>query len=112
MTSNTGDSASCGRAPTERRAALRWEARVLRLAQPLPTSAECSSQSGEVPHVCWGRPAETLHQASGLATAFNHLLQIQDQLISDPQMGLFISFSPVSLLHINAWTGEERFREA
>lgn len=96
--------------PAERRAALHREARALRLAQPLPASAEGSSQTGQVPppqlHVCWGRLAETLHQASGLATAFDRLLQVQDQLISDPQMGLFMSFSPVPPpFNINAWTG-------
>lgn len=91
--------------PTERRAALHQEARALCLARPLPASTECGSQTGQVPHVCWGRPAETLHQASGLATAFNHRLQIQDQLISDPQMRLFTSFFPISPIHINAWTG-------
>lgn len=93
------------RGPTERRAALRQEPRALCLAQPLPVSAECGPQSGQVPHVCWGGPAETLHQAPGLATAFNHRLQIQDQLISDPPMRLFTSFFPISLIHINARTG-------
>jgi len=66
---------------------------------------QMSSQTGQLPHICWGRPAETLHQASGFTTASIHLLHIQDDLISDPQMGLFTSFSSVSLLHVNAWTG-------
>lgn len=57
-----------------------------------------------------GKTGRDPASSTGLATARNHILQIQDQLISDPQMGLFMSFSPISPLAINAWTG--RFREA
>lgn len=68
--------------------------RALWLAQPLPVGY----QTDQVPCICWGRSAETLHPASGLATPFNHLFQIQDQLTSDPQMELLVSFSSISLL--------------
>lgn len=111
MTSDGGDSASCAVAPRSRG----WPHKV----EGSPTLGDEGSVTGMAPackhqtrlpdcpgpHICWGRLAETLHRASGLGTALNHLFQIQDQLISDPQMGLFMCFSPTSLLHINAWTG-------
>lgn len=111
MTSNGGDSASCAVAPRSRGRPHKVE--------DSPTLGDEGSVTGMAPackhqpwlpgcpgcHICWGRLAETLHRASGLVTALNHLLQIQDQLISDLQMRLFMCFSPTSLLHINAWTG-------
>lgn len=111
MTSDGGDSASCGRAPqsggrphgAEGSPASGDEGSATGTAPACEHQTQLPDRPG--PHVCWGRPAETLHRASGFATALNHLLQTQDQPISDPQMGLFMCFSPTSLLHIKAWTG-------